>query len=73
MGECKTLPRVPGKSYIADAAVTMKNFADITNIDDLANIAMKANMFCKPAKKMPALKLFGSIPSIKVGRCRLTL
>ena len=58
-----------GTTYVADANVTMKNFKDVKNLGDLANIAMKANMFCKPEKKMPAFKLFGSIPSIKVGWC----
>ena len=59
-------PCVPGMSYVADANVTMKNFKDVKNLDDLATIAMKANMFCKPEKDMPAFKLFGSIPSIKI-------
>jgi hypothetical protein len=65
-------PCVAGTTYAADAMITMKNFEDIENLDELADISMQAYLYCKPDKKLPAFKLYGTVDSITVKKNNLT-
>jgi hypothetical protein len=65
-------PCVVGTTYTANANVTLKNFEGVDNIDDLADIPMKAYLYCKPGNTLPAFKLYGTVDTIEMKKNIMT-